>query len=1439
MPSPGPRGRAQARVAALARRIALFRAMPHDEQLALLVVGLHPTAAGVDAIVGLFRTLNLAMGNQAAELDRLRKQAEAWSKLGLVSFEAGSILCDADLGTYLSRMAAETKLGDALRRCPTLERSVWRGLPGLGAQAYTTRLMRIVGKVDQASILASQWIGEGGQLGSVAALFGPGDPMFLLKHLDDFASAVPKVTARASRALQDVSWHVAFYEALCRDDREAAKDLLLSEDQGQFANLQRLTEQRGLAKSKEYQYLYFGSQLLWGQHALVRERAKRSDHQASPVAHAALGIVELAEGNIEKCIEEFVLAHQFEKGKDPDDVTCRWFGAFEVLALLAKGDKLSLVRAAQLLRKAVGKQSRKRELDDRMALVRLGTYYEWCVGQPLLNQQQCGRVHDSAFSLWLGTITVAWMSDLDCDRSAWVTSAKRLSADAKAMGYTWFASDLNAAVPRLTNSLPASRDSALSLVTLVVSRAPWELSLASLQRLVEGDQQATAQVSEAQPMTRVAWYVAQRGEVLEPHPRLQMLKNATFTHGRAIALRRLIAPVDAALPLSDIDRKVASHLVLETPYYGAPTIHIDDSWPLDLIGHPFVFDAADECVHYDVKRGQVWLRCERNASGEYILRLEPEVTPALYQLANTTGAFVRRKGSELIVYEVTQGIRQLALQLGQESRFPKEAEGRLAALLPALSALVPTSGTLSGDADGEMESGDTTPVLRIRPRSEAFRVQLLVTPLGTSGPLAIPGEGAELLADYSEGKTRRVRRNLGEERARAEQVLALLPSLGDVLGDCVWTINGLSACLEVVANLAKFAPTMARVEWPEGQPFKLKQIKRMKLTVTGGDASRWFEVDGKLTLSDDSLLTVAELLARLKQRDGRFVELSKGNYAELAEDTLEKLRLIESFAVTSGKSSEAPHVRIAPWLALALPNDSELLGCESTNVAWHEWRKQVTEVCSRSAALPKGFHGQLRDYQLQGYQWLCRMALLGVGVCLADDMGLGKTIQALALLEQRANRKLATRQAPRPMLIVAPASVCPNWVTEAGRFTPDLALRLHSGAERSLDQLTRKTVIVCTYDVMTRDREEFAKIAWDTVVLDEAQQIKNAHTLRARAAFALNADFRLATTGTPIENHLGELWSLYRFLMPGLLGDQHAFVERFRAPIENSQDGERRRQLQRLVKPFLLRRTKQQVLSELPPRTELVRRISLSEQERALYEAIRLRGLESLQMVSKDKNQQRVRVLAELMRLRRSCCHPRLVLPDSDIPSSKLATVLELIDELRDGGHRALVFSQFVDHLTLVRESLDDSGISYQYLDGSTPIPERGRRVAAFQAGDGELFLISLRAGGTGLNLTAADYVIHLDPWWNPAVEDQASDRAHRIGQHRPVTVYRLVAEGTIEERLVAMHGRKRSLAADILEGSEGQKRFDPDALMDLLRESALPEAGVTARLPAVERRVK
>ena len=365
-------------------------------------------------------------------------------------------------------------------------------------------------------------------------------------------------------------------------------------------------------------------------------------------------------------------------------------------------------------------------------------------------------------------------------------------------------------------------------------------------------------------------------------------------------------------------------------------------------------------------------------------------------------------------------------------------------------------------------------------------------------------------------------------------------------------------------------------------------------------------------------------------------------------------------------------------------------------------------------------------------------------------------------------------------------------------------------------------MVVASYGLLLQEAEALGSRRWATLVLDEAQSIKNTGTKRSDARHGPGGGtFGSSSPGTPLENRLGELWNLFRFLNPGLLGSQERFLRQFAQPIERDRDKEAAARLRRRIWPFLLRRTKEKVLEELPSKTELVLRVDLSEDERAFYEGVRRSALERLQAVGpQGEGGGRFALFAELMRLRRACCDVRLVAPEAGIPSSKQEAFWDLLAELRQGGHRALVFSQFVDHLALIAERLREEGVPFLYLDGGTPTTQRADLVARFQRGEGDCFLISLKAGGLGLNLTGADYVIHLDPWWNPAVEDQASDRAHRIGQARPVTVYRILARDTLEERIVELHRNKRELAEQLVgEGAESVRLSDEEVLALLLEE--------------------
>lgn len=493
--------------------------------------------------------------------------------------------------------------------------------------------------------------------------------------------------------------------------------------------------------------------------------------------------------------------------------------------------------------------------------------------------------------------------------------------------------------------------------------------------------------------------------------------------------------------------------------------------------------------------------------------------------------------------------------------------------------------------------------------------------------------------------------------------------------------------------------------------------------------------------------------------------------------------------------------------------------------AWDQQTQKMHQANAITPQIPSTFQAQLRDYQLAGFDWATRLAHWGAGACLADDMGLGKTLQALAVLLDRAGGG--------PSLVIAPTSVCFNWQQEAAKFSPTLKLKMFAEATTTrqridlLDALSPFDCVVISYGLLQRETDILKQVEWHTIVADEAQALKNPLSKRTKAAIALNGRFKMITTGTPIENDLTELWSLFRFINPGLLGNLKAFNQRYSQPIENIKEDKLAARkaslgLKTLIQPFILRRMKNQVLTELPSRTDINIQVEMSAKERDFYEALRLNAIDNISESGRQGNagEQRIRMLAELVKLRQACCHPKLVMAETDIPSAKLDALNELLQDLKLNKHKALIFSQFVGHLQLIKQHLEAQGFSYQYLDGATPQKERQKRVNAFQAGDGDIFLISLKAGGSGLNLTAADYVIHMDPWWNPAVEEQASDRAHRMGQKRPVTIYRLIAKNTIEEKIVAMHKHKRDLADRLLSGNEAASKLSVEDMLNLLKET-------------------
>lgn len=597
------------------------------------------------------------------------------------------------------------------------------------------------------------------------------------------------------------------------------------------------------------------------------------------------------------------------------------------------------------------------------------------------------------------------------------------------------------------------------------------------------------------------------------------------------------------------------------------------------------------------------------------------------------------------------------------------------------------------------------------------------------------------------------------------------------------------------------------LHWPKGRSLTLAgRASTSQFQMNIRKDRDWFAATGTLKVDKSLTLDMLQLIELVEASPGRFVKLDDGRFLALTEQLRQRVDELAAYGDRRIKGK----LRFSRVHSAVLEELSGSVTVKS-DAHWKEWLERMRTAAEIRPEVPSTLQTELREYQIEGFRWLARLAAWGVGGCLADDMGLGKTIQALALLLHRA--------ADGPALVVAPTSVTFNWLSEIQRYAPTLNARLFSGGSRdaTLKNLGPRDLVICSYGLLHTEAERLQAQAWHTIVLDEAQAIKNMATQRSQAAMGLQADFRLIMTGTPLENHLGELWNLLEFINPGLLGSVESFQSRFAVPIERDNCMQSRHRLKKLIQPFILRRTKSQVLQELPPRTEVILQVELSDEESAFYEALRQRALEKLANVQ-DSRGQHLQVLAEIMRLRRACCHPSLVLEDCNISGSKLALFSKTIDELLDNKHKVLVFSQFVDHLSILRRELDRKCVSYQYLDGSTPVKQRKQSVEAFQAGQGDVFLISLKAGGLGLNLTAADYVIHMDPWWNPAVEDQASDRAHRLGQQRPVTIYRLITQSTIEERINQLHARKRDLADNLLEGADISAKLSAEDLLKLIR---------------------
>ncbi|SEQ41272.1 Superfamily II DNA or RNA helicase, SNF2 family [Solimonas aquatica] len=900
--------------------------------------------------------------------------------------------------------------------------------------------------------------------------------------------------------------------------------------------------------------------------------------------------------------------------------------------------------------------------------------------------------------------------------------------------------------------------------------------------------------------------------------------------------------------ISDEDRRLLQELESHQAGGRPQALLLQDQWGADLLR---LLVATQRCHWQSERNPPLWLGSPRaahydwslQADGALQLRLQAQVQGAVLPLQPPW--YVNSENQECSVLETGLSIEQDA-ELLRLPPFPAQDGSRKAvrwhkALTLPLDAVAPPP-RLSLQ---RLDIAAPTPVLVLErnpaPRLGAQRSEQDVARLLYDyGGLRCAAEHAEsVLTRVVDHHVTQVQRRPEVERAcRLRLSKTALQTVVDYYGAETPFFAPIGGSSAWIAFLAHEAPQLQaegwRLEFGLDFPWRLHEAELLwDLRVE--DARDWFAMGVDITV-DGEAVSLLPLLVNLLRSDAE--RYTPARLQELPDDApivvhdakgrlirLPVARVRRLLATLLELYDERP---LDPLGRLRLPRlASGLLDevSEDTQLSVHggERLRELGAQLRRASAPPavtppQGLKAELRSYQCEGLGWLQFLRSNQLAGVLADDMGLGKTLQTLAhvLLEKEAGRL------DRPALVVAPTSLVFNWRREAARFAPDLRVLVLHGSDRHAryEQVAQHDLVLTTYALLPRDLAELRKHSWHLVILDEAQNIKNARAKAAQAASELATRHRLCLTGTPLENHLGELWSLFNFLMPGYLGDEKQFRVRFRTPIEKHADRAVQTQLARRVAPFLMRRTKREVAPELPPRTDIVRSVALSGAQRDLYETVRASLGEQLRLEIEAHGFSRARIalLDALLKLRQICCDPRLLKLDAAREvqeSAKLDLLMTLLPEMLLEGRRVLLFSQFTSMLELIEQALHEAGISYLKLTGETR--NREQLVDRFQRGEVPLFLISLKAGGVGLNLTAADTVIHYDPWWNPAAENQASDRAHRIGQDKPVFVYKLLSEDTVEEKIAELQQHKRELAEGLFAETGGALReLDSAAVAEL-----------------------
>lgn len=926
------------------------------------------------------------------------------------------------------------------------------------------------------------------------------------------------------------------------------------------------------------------------------------------------------------------------------------------------------------------------------------------------------------------------------------------------------------------------------ILTTIRKKERWEKVLEDMSRLMAAQKDSKAGQTDDRT-ERIGYFMNHNGSELEF--RIQSrLKSGSWSAGKKAAQSDFFKGNIHCM--DETDRKIAA---AAKDYCFGSHVSSEDALPF-LIGSDKVYtDSPYELVTVREEKPYITLR---SAGSRFIPGTNVSKDRRGLRRPVTINRISRTEYAVIVLNDIQIKLLDALMSL---QTLPESSTQYLEEFLPALSRHIEVHSSLL-EGGSSLENLKGTPVLHIKidPKPDEYLVGIYAQPLEGGHKKYRPGEGDKVIYDQSDGTRYQVTRELRLEKQNLEAIVDFLEVETDITAV---EADGFYLLPDMMLRLVEWAserPEAYVLEWPEGKKIKVYPASQSSANVGIKCNEGWFEVEGEIKLKDADSIKIQEILSLISKGNvvGNYVKLSDENYLALTDTLRKQMKRLEGISQLNRGGARISQFNIGALAEIVRGRQGGI----SVDDGYSVLLRRIEEAAILEPRVPEGLNAALRDYQYEGFRWMVRLDHWGAGACLADDMGLGKTVQAIAFMLHKASAG--------PSLVVAPASVVMNWANEIARFAPGLRVSLLNHAEdRSMviAEAAAGDVILSTYGLLPQEEERLAAVKWNVICLDEAHTIKNRQTKTSAAAMALHASSRIILTGTPVQNHLGEMWNLLQFLNPGLLGTFEQFSHKFIAN-ENADLGA----LRRMVQPFILRRTKSQVLDELPEKTDIVRNVELSDMEILAYEGLRERVESELE----GENKVSVNALAEITRLRQAACAMSLVEKNWNGRCAKIDCFRDLVGDILSGGNRILVFSQFTSFLSLALRALDDSKVEYFYLDGSTPIKKREEMVAAFQKGERQIFVVSLKAGGLGLNLTGANYVIHLDPWWNPSIEQQATDRAHRIGQKQPVTVYHLVSSHTIEEKILRLHKTKRDLADSFLAGTDIAHALTIDDLRSL-----------------------